>query len=209
VNVGGTLEIELESAFNSDWLTPRLQSFTRICPDARIDLNISPQKRLEFRGGTQVAIKWGRPPWRGYQADWLMGSRMTPVCAPGLLREQSLNQPGDVLGFRLLHDKDESAWRMWAKLAGLKRFVAGAGHVFQDTLALKQAAMRGHGIALYGKELIENELEDGVLVAPFPAIEVTEAGAYYLITRRKKLEPLAVEFIRWLKTEVQAPSIDV
>lgn len=196
------LEIELESAFNSDWLTPRLALFTEETPDVRIDLHISAQKRLEFHGDTQFAIKWGKPPWEDYQAVRLMESSLTPMCSPAMLEKSVLKEPADLQKFRLLHDRDETAWRMWMKLAGLKHLNVNSGHIFQDTLALKQAMIRGHGVAIYAKELAERELRQGDLIAPFPDIEVVDAGAYYVITRDRGLNWPAREFLKWIGVQV-------
>ncbi|WP_411037475.1 LysR substrate-binding domain-containing protein [Shinella sp. BYT-45] len=78
------------------------------------------------------------------------------------------------------------------------------GHIFQDTLALQQAAIRGHGVALYARELAEAALSRGDLVVLFPDVEVSTAGQYYLITKHGKPSPPAQDFICWLHGQVAA-----
>jgi LysR family glycine cleavage system transcriptional activator len=196
-----TLEIELESAFASNWLAPRLSSFTALHPDVRIQLNVS-HRQLEFSGETELAIKWGKGSWRGYEVQQLMSSRLTPMCAPTLIREGRLKVPADLAHSVLLHDRDHLSWRKWARAAGLKNLATDQGHLFQDTLMLQQAAINGHGVALYPIELGQDALRRGNLAAPFPETTTVGPGSYFVITRPRLLSRIALDFVTWLQTAV-------
>ncbi|MGE3149634.1 MAG: LysR substrate-binding domain-containing protein, partial [Pseudorhodoplanes sp.] len=195
--------IELESGFASSWLTPRLSTFTAMHPDVRLHLNIS-QQGVEFSGETEIAVKWGSGYWPGFEVEWLMEAPLVPMCAPSILRTRKLRTPNDLTHHVLLHDRQLTHWTIWAQVAKVSGLDTTAGHIFQDTLALEQAAIRGHGIALYCMELGRGALERGDLVIPLPDHSITGLGDYFLDMQRKRLSTVATDFIKWLRAVIAA-----
>ena len=197
------LKIELESAFASNWLTPRLGDFMAKHPDANVQFAFS-TREPEFSEGTEVAIKWGKGGWSGLRSTWLMGSEVTPMYAPSLMRETPLKSTQDLTRHTLLHDRDTASWREWAKSADVKGLMIDGGHVYDDTLALQQAAIDGHGVALYPVELGQRSVARGDLIIPFPSLVFPGPGSYYLLTKPRDLSPMATSFILWLEGAVRS-----
>ncbi len=192
------LQIELESAFASNWLTPRLSEFTKQHPGVDVQFRFS-RKQPEFAEETELAIKWGDGRWAGLQATWLMGSEITPMCAPSLIERIPLRSPQDLTNHALLHDRDTRSWETWVKSTGVTGLEIDSGHVFQDTLALQQAAIDGHGVALYPLELGQRAIGRGDLAMPLPDFKIPGPGQYYLLQRSDALTPVANSFVSWLK----------
>jgi DNA-binding transcriptional LysR family regulator len=66
-----------------------------------------------------------------------------------------------------------------------------------------QAAIAGLGVALLPSFLVEDEIRNGTLVAPFP-VRVAGPGAYYLVTSAAKSElPRVKLFRKWLLDQLK------
>lgn len=196
------LTIELESAFASNWLTPRLGDFISKHPDVHVKFKFS-TREPEFSEGTELAIKWGKGNWSGVQSTLLMRSEITPMCAPSLICQTPISFKSDLSRHTLLHDRDTKSWQAWAKSAKVKGLMIEGGHIYDDTLALQQAAIAGHGVALYPVELAHRSIARGDLIMPFPSLVFQGPGSYFLLKRTNKLSRTAQLFARWLQNSVR------
>jgi LysR family glycine cleavage system transcriptional activator len=126
-----------------------------------------------------------------------------PVIAGVRPRPRHWNQDAAVLGHRLLHDDDGTAWRSWFAAAGLEGFDRARHLHFTDYSLTLAAAERGQGIALGSAVFIESELRSGRLAqightrVPFGEYVLLEGGP-------SGTQPLRAAFIRWLTSELPA-----
>ena len=111
-------------------------------------------------------------------------------------------QGAAVLGNRLLHVDNGSAWRSWSTAAGLDGFEAAKHLYFTDYSLTITAALRGQGIALGAATFIETELKTGRLAqvghtrVPF--------GEYVLLeSNDRSTAPVRAAFVGWLDSEVR------
>jgi LysR family transcriptional regulator of beta-lactamase len=119
---------------------------------------------------------------------------MSPLCTPQLA--QQLREPADLLRLPLLRSYRPQDWLAWFKAAGL-----GAanlhGPLFDSSLIMVQAAIRGEGVALAPYGLFRRELDAGQLVRPFP-IEA-DVGSYWLTWLKSRTPSAAMRAFRdWL-----------
>jgi LysR family transcriptional regulator, glycine cleavage system transcriptional activator len=106
-----------------------------------------------------------------------------------------------VLGHRLLHDDNGSAWRSWFSAAGLDGFEQALHLYFTDYALTISAALRGQGIALGAAAFIATELKTGRLAqvgqtrVPFGEYVVLEAND-------RSTAPIRAAFVSWLEEKI-------
>src|SRR6476619_61330 len=92
-----------------------------------IDVQVIADPRLlDLRAeGIDLAIRFCRVPHSGYAATRLMGDRVFPVCAPGLIKQnRKIDSIDSLLALPLLHDSatdrdgSDSDWRAWLDYHG-------------------------------------------------------------------------------------------
>jgi LysR family transcriptional regulator of beta-lactamase len=186
--------------FAVGWLLGRLRSFGNAHP--RIELRIlTNNNRVDIAGeGLDCAIRYGEGPWHGTDAVSLFAVRFSPVCAPAIA--DRLRQPSDLSREVLLRSYRADEWTRW--------FAAAAaacppmrGMVFDSSLAMAEAAVQGAGVGLLPVDMFVRELQQGVLVRPFP-IEVT-VGSYWLTSLKSKRHTAGMQaFEDWLRETVAA-----
>ena len=194
-------------SFTQEWLMPRLVDFRARWPD--VDVLIQTDYRMaDLSGdGADVAIRFGRGGFGDdLQADLLSSETVTPVCSPSLLKRR----PGDydrreLASFTLLNStvrmvhEPWMSWDLWLEEVGMNVSDVATGPRFSDPLLILRAAMAGGGMVLGRSMLVQDHLQAGRLVAPFPGWFKPILSSYYVVTTldKAKLERVTV-FREWL-----------
>ncbi|WP_287814686.1 LysR substrate-binding domain-containing protein [Pseudomonas sp.] len=199
-----SLHIETEPVLSAFWLTPRLREFTKNFINLDLEQTLS-SKRVEFSGDIDLAIKWGKADWPGFQSEYLLGLDYVPVCSPLLLEGRySLSDPANMIYHPLLHDRSVDDWVNWGRAYPDVPIKTEGGHIVSDSNVLTELAIEGHGVALCGLELIQRPLRNGDLVIPFPDMMMRHPLGYYLLTRKtQRLSDVALQFVEWVKKQAQ------
>ncbi len=164
------------------WLAPQLRSFQeshrnielRVKTLDHIDAShelLASDLEIFIPGSTAVdsdAIK-------------LFTSVITPVCSPLLFADsRAPQQPEDLLGYGLIHvlgyDDD---WHRWFHKYSLADVDVSSGLLVDGSLIAIEAALRGDGVMLGRRPIIDNYLQSGELVEVFPG-ECNLYADYYL-----------------------------
>lgn len=168
------LTLSATLSFTAKWLVPRMASFRQACPDLDLRLHASDDPVDLHAGLADAAIRYGRGPYPGLDAEPLIANRFAPVCSPRL----GVRAPADLRGQTLLHSEwrhpnaDTPTWRRWCERAGVAGLDLDAGLRFTDESHAIQAAIAGHGVALLSLALVADDLAAGALVQPFgPSLE--------------------------------------
>ena len=173
----GPLKVSTLHSFAVKWLLPRLPRFLEGHPE--IDVLVSSSVALvDFvRDDFDIALRYGSGVYPGLQVDVLMGDEIIPVCSPALLeRDPPLREPEDLRHTTLLHDvvrstPDDPDWRIWLEHAGITGVNVERGPRFTEANMVIQAAIAGQGVALTRRVIAKDDLDAGMLVAPFgPAL---------------------------------------
>ena len=189
------LRISLAPAFASRWLTPRLADFWA-ANDIPLDLIPSAAIVDISKENIDLAIRCGNGNWPGLIAERLMPVRETPLCAPSLLTGQHpLAKPSDLRHHTLLHERDQNGWTQWLDDNALVNEENQAGIVCHDSIMLYDLMVAGQGIGLGSYSIIEKELGNGTLVAPFGMNTDPDHG-YYLVYREGALHSAEVSAFR-------------
>lgn len=196
------LTITCTAGFAAHWLVPRLPRFERAHPD--IDLRISASHRMmDFqRDGIDIAIRHGLGGYEGLASERLLDDEYVPVCTPEMAAGLgSAPLADDLAELTLIHDVYRRDWELWLQAAGAVHVDATRGPVFTDGTGAYHAMKAGLGIALMRRSFVEQELAEGILVAPFPT-GFASAFAYHLVYPPDALEQPAIAALRlWLLSE--------
>ena len=75
------------------------------------------------------------------------------------------------------------AWDTWLQKAGVPDVATGRGMRINNSAAVLQAAIDGHGVALARSVMVRDDLAAGRLVRLFPEITFASPLAYYIVYR--------------------------
>lgn len=164
------------------WLSPRLPHIRSRVPDIAISVTAMEHRPNLLREPFDLSIFWDT----GDSPDGVISlddDVMLPVCAPAVAR--TLNRPEDLTAAVLLHDSvlvDD--WDAWLSEAAPGLGLDTRGPVFSLYSLAVEEAKNGAGVLIGHRALVERNLLDGTLVAPFDcpvknrrriSIEVAEA----------------------------------
>lgn len=157
------LVVSCEPTIAIRWLIPRLPEFRSLYPDYEIHL-LTAGGPIDFsRKQVDLALRrndfqWGNKCYVESVAPEMVG----PVCTPGVW---SRIRKGEAV--RILHSRTRpDAWEQWNKLSPHRVSSAVAEHYEHFYLSL-QAANSGLGVAVASEFMVESDLKEGRLVAPF------------------------------------------
>lgn len=176
------LRLALTPTFSSRWLMPRLPRFWAAHPQVELHLHHTTAADPLATAGADAAVVWAleAPPDRLW-ARRLFGTGLTPVCSPGLPRQDApLDSPAAIGHYPLLHEDSTADWSRWMHAAGVGEEGTRPGQSIDDTNALLMAAIAGQGLALGRVALIQDDLRSGRLLRPFE-LAIPALGDYWLV----------------------------
>ena len=205
----GPLTVTVSPAFAAKWLLPRIENFRALCPetDVRLDTNL---RLADFVvQGIDIGVRYGRGSWPGLIAEKLMDEQIFPVCSPDWLRRHGdVATPRDLAGKALIHDLSVDvhigfvSWGDWLARVGATEVDASRGMRINNSAAVLQAAINGHGVALARSVMANDDLVAGRLVPLFPRDKLASELAYYIVYRAEcATSPKLRAFHGWLLEE--------
>jgi LysR family glycine cleavage system transcriptional activator len=207
-SANGILTVTVSPAFAAKWLLPRIDRFQAAWPDldVRLDTNLRP---LDFAvQGIDIGVRYGPGNWPGLKAEKLLDEEIYPVCSPALLAGGALRTPSDLATQTLIHDLSVDAhvgfatWEMWLERAGAREVPTARGLRINNSAAVLQAAVEGHGVALARSIMVRDDLAAERLVRLFPEVELASELAYYVVYRGECASlPKLAAFRDWLFEE--------
>lgn len=203
---GSMLNIATLPTFGSRWLAPRIGRFRARHPRIALNLTARTWPFDLVEENIDVAIYFGEKPWPGGPSDVLMEEEVIPVCAPSLVAPNGpIRGAADLDGVVLLHHRARPrAWKDWLQLAGENSVNPFHGARLEQFEMIIQATISGMGMAIIPRFMIEAELANGALIAPFGQ-PMKSRESYYLVCPERKSELAAVrEFRQWVLEELAA-----
>jgi LysR family transcriptional regulator, glycine cleavage system transcriptional activator len=200
----GVLTVSMVSTFAMRWFMPRLTRFQNKYPD--IEIRISTTMRpVDFeREDIDAAIRNGAGDWPGVRCDHLFDVESVPVCSPDLLlMSAGINQPEDLQNNILLHSAARSGeWAQWFEHCNVPFEKAARELTFETTNFSLAAAIKGLGVAIADRHIVEEDVESGRLVIPFEQ-PMRLPEAYFLVCpERHAMKPKMAHFRNWLLSEI-------
>jgi DNA-binding transcriptional LysR family regulator len=187
----GVLRITAPPAFGALHLAPALVHFQELYPDIAVELSCGKRFADLFAHGFDVAIRIAVLADTQLVQRRLVENRLMLVASPRYLAGHGRPAaPQDLEQHRCLRQDEE--WTYWAQwLASLPederpRSLAPA-MTLDSSLALKEAAIAGGGIALLHSYLIADAVTGGTLEALLPMRQLTHGAIYALVPHSRRL----------------------
>jgi LysR family transcriptional regulator, glycine cleavage system transcriptional activator len=198
----GPLVLSCEPTLLIRWLIPRLPALSQAAPG--LDLHLSAAGGpVDFgREGIDLAIRrndFPLPP--GAQALWLFDEMTGPVATPEL--SERLTSVTDLASVpRLDTSTRPGAWDDWAA-AHNATLPPAATRTFEHFYLSLQAAASGLGVAIGPRALVDDDLTEDRLAAPFGF--KPDGTAYFLLTTGSPRDPRLAELLTWLRHQAPHP----
>jgi DNA-binding transcriptional LysR family regulator/SAM-dependent methyltransferase len=162
--------LSCEPTFLTRWLIPALPEFQAAHPEIELQLAADGGPIPFDRVGIDVAIGRDDYPWpKGVISVPFMDEWIGPVCTPRMAGRLSLPERGvrALADATLLHARTRAdAWYQWIEVHA-PTAQGAAAETFDQLYFTLQAAASGLGVAIAPYALVRQDLESGVLVAPF------------------------------------------
>ena len=200
----GVLTVSMMSTMAMRWFLPRLPQFQTEHPAIEVRISTTTRTVDLDREDIDLAIRHGGGQWPGLTADFLFQMETIPVCSPVLPGESSLNQPNDLSHHILLHaDARPDDWRIWLREVGAPNLKPARELTFDTPDFALAAAIRGLGIAIADRRIVQDDIESGRLIAPFPQSVEQESGYYLVYPEDKATQPKTAMFREWILREAR------
>lgn len=205
-SASGVLTVTVSPAFAAKWLLPRIDRFQSAWPDTDVRLDTS-LKAVDFVAQRiDIGVRYGAGSWPGLAAEKLMDEEVYPVCSPRFLVEPGrLRIPADLTRETLIDDLSMDrhsgfpTWEAWLARAGVEASPKKRGMQINNSAAVLQAAIDGHGVALARSVMVRDDLAAGRLIRLFPEFDFQSELAYYLVYRPECATlPRLLAFREWI-----------
>lgn len=201
------LRLSVTPTLASHWLIRRLPEFHQQHP--QISLEFVPYRAGDYPllASQGASLCGGNGRWPvGIEARYVVGRQIVPVCRPmDLTDPHPLQRPSDLLKRPLLfHALHPHTWRHWFDSIGCfssedtQRNAITPVASFDQVSQLLEAAVSGLGVALVQRCLIEDYLEAGKLVIPFPERVNNDRGYYFCYPEALRRTPAVEALGAWL-----------
>lgn len=200
------LTVTVSPAFAAKWLLPRIEKFQNMWPDIDVRLDISTNS-LDFAlREIDIGVRYGSGDWSGLIAEKFMEEEIYPICSPKLLQKR---MPLDLSHETLIHDRSMeyhngyTSWELWLEKAGFTNVDTSRGMQINNSAAVIQSVINGHGIALARSVMAHDDLAAGRLVRLFPDVQFMSKLSYYIVYRAECASMSKQKAFRhWLFEEV-------
>lgn len=184
----GVLTLASVPTFLTKWLIPRLARFRQQHPDVTFSFTQHIGQDEAFPLEIDAAIRYGNGQWANVTSDYVAGHEFSCIYSPALLEGGGpLARPQDLLDCTLLHhEQAPQAWRSWAARHGMNEIQILSGPRFAQYSAIIQAVLSGLGVGIVPNVLIEQELQEGRVVAFGSPVDGGQG--HYLCFRQERLE---------------------
>jgi DNA-binding transcriptional LysR family regulator len=189
-------------SFMANWLIPRLEKLEIIYPNIHVKLMTCNDLKLLEKEKIDIfinSLNLGQTLPESLEKYMLFPDNMGPICNG---KTYDLNTVNDILNYPLLHThSNKNAWHIWLDRSGLNSIPKSSERYFDSLNLMIEAAVSGLGIAIAPQILVEKEILNGRVIAPFGFIYCDYN--FYAITRRNSSHSEVMNIVNWLKSEVK------
>jgi len=198
--------VTLPGTLATFWLIPKLHRLEALHPEISLQLVTTERISDLRREQINLAIRYGRGPWPGTSSEHLLDEQAFPVCKPGFVPPDLADKPGDALRkLRLIvNDTHVPEWQEWSRANGLEPPPLRGAIMLHASDQVLGAAIEGLGMAIGRRPLVDRWLEEGRLVAPFGAADLSGAAYFLAWPDDIELSVAARKVARWLHDMAKA-----
>ncbi|WP_319777582.1 LysR substrate-binding domain-containing protein [Maridesulfovibrio sp.] len=190
------ISVSCEPSLSMRWLMVRLEQFHEEFPETEIHISTGGGPIDLSSEGVHLAIRRSDFSWpAGYHSMELGIEHIGPVCSPSYW-EKNMNKE-----LKILHTRTRiEAWADWKQYSG--RSIRTGSEQFYDHFYFSlQAAVAGLGMAMGPEPLVTDDLERGLLVAPYGFVE-TPISYVALALNKIEEDKSLHNFIRWVREHI-------
>ncbi|WP_066858745.1 LysR substrate-binding domain-containing protein [Halodesulfovibrio spirochaetisodalis] len=190
------LYVSCEPSLAMRWLMPRLEEFKELAPHIDIHLSTSGGPIDLCAESAHLAIRRADFAWpKKYNVTLIGNERIAPVCSPSYWEKTRGND------MNLLHTRTRpTAWEDWKSLTSFK--ISELTNQFFDHFYFSlQASSAGMGIAIGPEPLVKDDIDRGLLVAPF-GFQTTEFEYVILSHASPEVDHRLIKFTEWIKEQL-------
>lgn len=200
------LRLSMTPLVAQELLIPRLAAFQAQHPDVSIRLDA----RMDFvdfeREPIDAAIRVGKGPWPGLQAQPLCRCVAAIVASPQLLARQPVHGIDDLARHTLIHPREAPLdWRAAAHFLGRDELPRRADLVLDSDLSALKAAEQGLGLALCllpaSAKVQARLIQPDKLVCVVPPVALPDP-AWFVSRAQGGKEALLAQAFDWIRAEV-------
>lgn len=204
----GTLRINAPMSFGLLHVVPALGAFAREYPEVHVDLVLDDRMLDLVDGGFDLALRIGTLPDSSLIAPRVGRSRNVLVAHPDYLaRAGEPAAPADLAEHAALLYSLSATRARWTLERGARSETVGVRGPLQanSSLALRQAALQGLGIARIPLFVVGEDLAAGALVRVLPEWELPEQGIHAVTTARDHVPPKTRAFVDFFRVRLGEP----
>ncbi|WP_299814083.1 LysR family transcriptional regulator [uncultured Roseibium sp.] len=197
-DIARPLNITVTPSFAVSWLMPRINDFRLKHPDIELMLNPTAEVVELKPGGVDLAIRFGKGDWPGFESELFICTNFAVVGASCLIGDKRIEKPEDILEFPWLSEYGTNELTIWMERQG----VVPTGKLNITHLPgymVLEGVRRGEGISATAKMFLEADIATGNLKVLFEE-GVYPGTGYHLVTRPGVKRPPLKAFMSWLRT---------
>lgn len=200
----GPLSVSCSATIMMRWLIPRLSEFKKAQPDIDLQISADHGPTDMLRDGISVAIRNDViPPPSNVVVKPLMREWIGPVCSADYARENSINDVGDLGHARLLATLSRpKAWTEWLELSEWSGAALKEHEAYEHFYMVLHAAACGLGMTIAPRYLVDDDLTEGRLVAPFGFTPGKRNVVLWISPQLRTRSDIRI-FSDWLRNEVE------
>lgn len=206
--LAGSLTIYARPSITQCWLIPKLQDFIQKYPLIELSILTGNDTVNLQRTGIDLALYFDHQPAVNLNYQYLMDEQIVPVCSPEYAKKMNLiGHIQHLQDCTLLHDSQAwsngtgtEEWQSWANHFAIELETAKGMQFDRSDLAIL-AAKHHLGICMGRKRLVQQDLERGELIMPFPEMRMACQQHYYLASPQDRCLPKVDAFVSWLKAQ--------
>lgn len=186
-------------SFMANWLIPRLEKLEIIYPNIHVKLMTCNDLKLLDKEKIDIfinSLNLDQTLPESLEQYILFPDNMGPICNR---KTYNLNTINDILNYPQLHThSNKNAWNIWLEKSRLHSPHKSSERYFDSLNLMIEAAVSGLGIAIAPQILVEKEILNGRVIAPFGFIYCDYN--FYAITRKNNSNSDVMNIVNWLKT---------
>ena len=206
-DASGTLNISILPSFATKWLSKRIWRFQQ--QHKELDVRISAFEWLtDFKkDDCDIAIRYSADPkYPGLTSELFLEEEVFPVCSKQLYDSYAGKlTPRMLLDANLCHeDFTTEDWHDWFDAVGIQATPKLRGTRFSHMVTMLEAVENHQGFALGRTPLVQDDINRGLLVAPFKQ-SIKGRMSYYLVYPSSNESDQKLQIIRqWLFAEAES-----
>lgn len=200
-NPSGTLRISLPVDFGTIFLTPILVKFAEHYPGINFEIDLTPRLVDLVAQNIDVAIRMGNPPDSNLIAHKLMQFRGKLFASSKYLKQHGIPEhPNDLVHHECLSFPNNTLWKLYRAEEKIEVKI-GARFMLNNVGMMRKLSLLGQGIIFTPYEVVQDDLNDGLLKPVLPEWQ-GDLLPVYALTETRLLPAKVRVFIDFLRNHL-------